>query len=183
MSKNNLLFLFFLLLLLGLAAEGTYYFLYQQAPQKTRAVTPSSTTLPQPTSVRPTIPKLTQPTQGIPPYGSLDQSTLDFLKTFKKDSLAYSIVNNLYQGTITEIEATGTSSATIKLKGDNGGSDTFEFPQELAKKVQIIKSEGEELRNLTFADLKVGDKIAISENRDLRKELENNLLGINITVF
>ncbi|MBM3282842.1 hypothetical protein FJY90_01185 [Candidatus Gottesmanbacteria bacterium] len=120
------------------------------------------------------------------PNPALAAQKLFNLLYLKKNILSSSILNNQYEGIITEIDTKGgwhpkyqtSYKLRIVITSDNE-SNEFYYPNNIVNdKLQILDKES---NTISIESLKKGDRIIIKESRDLlEKEKEKSLLELKI---
>jgi len=113
---------------------------------------------------------------------AVNDQTVENIKMFNKEVIRSSILENQFQGKIIEIKKEPQGQKVdfsyvlkIRIKG-NKETNSFYFNDQEVNKIKI-KNEN---NYLSVDDLKVGDEIIINERLDLLKDINANLISLEI---
>ena len=120
---------------------------------------------------------------------ALDNQVIDSLKKLKEGILTRSILINTYEGKVAEVNTKGGRlpwandfkyAFALKIVNNKGESNTFYYNQmEMAEKVAIVDGSGKAIKP---EEIKTNDPVLIEESMDLKKDWNNNLINLKITL-
>lgn len=166
---SRILIIVFVVLLVLIGGEVGYYFFFQQPK-------------PQPTTVVST-PEVVSPTPN--PNQAINDESIILLRDVKKGVLTVSTLTSEFQGKLTLVEKHQEPTTTLRLKltiqGKNGATQTFYLIQKDLDRTKIFESNNGKINPINQDQLKLGDEITLKSTADLLKDLDNNLIELDIT--
>lgn len=192
------MWIFFVLFFLVTIAEIGYYFFYDSLSRMLKIpIPPFSSTINQektspPTPIKKPSPPATQTAQetAVDENQAISEDVIKTLKTFKKDTLTFAVLVTYFSGTIIEIEIGEATTdwgykygAKLKIRGEEGGINTFIFSQAELDHLQVFKKSGiGDDQTINFDQLKVGDQVTVKALLDLMRGIEGFQIE-TITLF
>ncbi|OGK19934.1 hypothetical protein A3C23_04510 [Candidatus Roizmanbacteria bacterium RIFCSPHIGHO2_02_FULL_37_13b] len=120
---------------------------------------------------------------------ALDNQVIDSLKKLKKGILTRSTLINTYDGKVVEVNTKGGRlpwandfqyKFALKIVNEKGESNTFYYNEtEMKTKVAMVDKLGKPIKP---EEIKTNDAVMIEESMDLKKDWNNNLINLKISI-
>lgn len=166
----------FISLLLMVTAEAIYVFYPNLSHSPSVNVATLRTSMPTGTGKRS---KIASPSsEFLKQPKAINQASLDYLGRIVAGELVSSTVQNVYNGTIAQVYDTPgiinqrSYVKALKLQNNKVQYYYLLFQQNLSK-FTFIEASGNEEIPIRFSDLKIGDRVEITETLDLLGEEDN----------